>query len=145
MMTLRGEPRCLEDERPLGLRVGLPPTPEAPGLARAAVAGFFEGKDIEPGTLSTVTLLVSELVSNAVIHPQVSPPSEIVLCVRLLDAGVVRVGVTDQGTGFTPVPRDPSRVGGGYGLYLVDKQATRWGVDRHGGNRVWFELPGATI
>lgn len=123
------------------LRIGLERNVEAPLLARAAVAGFFAEKEIGPEALSTLTLLVSELVSNAVIHPNAPSSSDILLCVRLLEKSIVRVEVTDQGDGFTPAPRDPHRPRGGYGLYLVDKQATRWGVDRQGGTRVWFEMP----
>ena len=125
------------------LRIGLERNSEAPSVARAAVAGFFEEKEreVDPGTLSTLTLLVSELVSNAVVHPHAPPSSGILLCVRLLGKNAVRVEVTDQGDGFTPVSRDPSQRGGGYGLYLLDRQATRWGVDRQDGTRVWFEMP----
>jgi signal transduction histidine kinase len=53
---------------------------------------------------------------------------------------VIRVEVTDNGSGFDPVPRDHSRTGSGFGLFLVDKEAVRWGVDELGGNRVWFEV-----
>jgi anti-sigma regulatory factor (Ser/Thr protein kinase) len=95
---------------------------------------------MDPGTLATLMLLVSELVSNAVVHSDAPPSSDILLCARLLDENTIRVEVTDRGSGFTPTDRDPERRGGGYGLYLVDKQATRWGVDRHDGTRVWFEM-----
>jgi hypothetical protein len=54
----------------------------------------------------------------------------------------VRVEVIDSGSGFAPEPRDPARATGGFGLFLVDTQAARWGVDREGGTRVWFELRG---
>jgi anti-sigma regulatory factor (Ser/Thr protein kinase) len=139
MMAPHGDTRGLEDS-PV-LRIGLEGNPEAPSLARAAIAGFFEDREIDPSALSTLTLLVSELVSNAVVHSSAAPSSEILLCVRLLEPSDLRVEVTDQGAGFTPVARDPARIGGGYGLYLVDKQAERWGVDRKGGTRVWFEMP----
>ncbi|HEX5852304.1 MAG TPA: ATP-binding protein [Solirubrobacteraceae bacterium] len=127
-------------EEPM-LRLDLERSPEAPSLARAAIVGFFEGHDLSPSAVATLTLLVSELVSNAVIHSDAPAASVISLRARPLDDGSVRVEVTDQGSGFTPVPRDQERHRGGYGLYLVDKQATRWGVDRKDGVRVWFELP----
>ena len=41
-------------------------------------------------------------------------------------------------------PREPDREhGGGFGLQLVDKIATRWGVNRTGGTQVWFEVDAA--
>ena len=137
-MALRGESRHLDDTQTL--RIDLPHNPEAPSLARAAITGFFEERELDRGTLTTLTLLVSELVSNAVVHSEAPPASEILLHASLLGDDAVRVEVTDRGEGFVPGPHDPSRRGGGYGLYPVDQQATRWGVDREGGSRVWFEI-----
>jgi anti-sigma regulatory factor (Ser/Thr protein kinase) len=122
------------------MRISLERDPQAPSLARAAVAGFTEKSEIAATELATLTLLVSELVSNAVLHSDAPPASGILLCAHLLGGGAVRVEVIDRGGGFTAIPRDPAQPGGGYGLYLVDRQATRWGVDREGGTRVWFEL-----
>jgi anti-sigma regulatory factor (Ser/Thr protein kinase) len=122
------------------MRIGLERDPQAPSLARAAVAGFTEKSEIAATELAMLTLLVSELVSNAVLHSDAPPASGILLCARLLERGAVRVEVIDRGGGFTAIPRDPAQPKGGYGLYLVNKQATRWGVDREGGTRVWFEI-----
>jgi serine/threonine-protein kinase RsbW len=138
MIALSGGSTCSED-LPM-LRMSLDRDPQAPSLARAAVAGLTEHSEISPAELATLTLLVSELVSNAVLHSDAPPASEIVLCARLLDKRAVRVEVIDRGSGFTATPRDPTQPLGGYGLYLVEKQATRWGVDQEGGTRVWFEL-----
>jgi hypothetical protein len=53
----------------------------------------------------------------------------------------VRVEVGDLGPGFDPGPRDLDRESpSGWGLYLVDQLADRWGVTRAGGTRVWFEI-----
>lgn len=114
--------------------------PQAPSLARRAVADLTEKGWFPPEELATLTLLVSELVSNAVLHSDAPSASGIVLQAQLLEEGAVRVEVIDRGSGFNATPRDPKRPIGGFGLYLVDKQATRWGVDRKGGTRVWFEL-----
>jgi anti-sigma regulatory factor (Ser/Thr protein kinase) len=121
------------------LEINLERNPQAPSLARAAITGFLDGSDIDPGSLATLTLLVSEVVTNAVIHSDAPALSGILMSARRLDNDTMRVEVTDQGGGFTPAPRDPARPGGGYGLYLVEKEARRWGVDRQGGTRVWFE------
>ncbi|HXN38802.1 MAG TPA: ATP-binding protein [Solirubrobacteraceae bacterium] len=127
-------------QAPPALRLDLDRDPQAPSLARAAVAGFCERGEMDGEQASTLALLVSELVSNAVMHSQAPPASEILLCVCVLDEGGVRVEVIDRGSGFSVIPRDPARSNGGYGLFLVDRQASRWGVDRMGGTRVWFEL-----
>jgi anti-sigma regulatory factor (Ser/Thr protein kinase) len=114
--------------------------PQAPSLARAALAGFTEDSEIASAESDALRLLVSELVSNAVLHSDAPPASTIVLRARMLDRRAVRVEVIDRGTGFTAAPRDPSKPSGGFGLFLVAKQASRWGVDGEGGTRVWFEL-----
>jgi hypothetical protein len=50
--------------------------------------------------------------------------------------------VVDEGNGFEPVPRPKSSTkAGGWGLYLVEKLAARWGVST-GSTHVWFELRG---
>lgn len=121
------------------MRISLGRDPQAPSLARAALTGFIEQSELA-SELGTLTLLVSELVSNAVLHSDAPPASGIVLRAHLLEPDAVRVEVIDCGSGFTAAPRDPARAHGGYGLYLVEQQATRWGVDRDGGTRVWFEL-----
>jgi anti-sigma regulatory factor (Ser/Thr protein kinase) len=129
------------------LRVKLGRDTRAPSLARAAVARFAPANGISALALDTLTLLVSELVSNAVLHSDAPPESGILLHARVPERGTIRVEVTDCGSGFTAAPRDPSRVTGGYGLFLVAQEASRWGVDREGGTRVWFEIgvaPGAS-
>jgi anti-sigma regulatory factor (Ser/Thr protein kinase) len=90
--------------------------------------------------LQTVVLLVSEVVSNAVRHSDAPSHTPIDL-----EASVtrdwVRVVVADGGGGFTPRRRDPSRLSDGYGLYLLEKATSGWGVEAAGGTTVWFELP----
>lgn len=112
---------------------------DAPALARAAVSAFCETRDVPEQTLSTLKLLVSEVVTNAVTHPDVDRPANVRLLARV-NQQIIRVEVTDDGSGFDPTPRNPSESGSGFGLFLLDKEAIRWGVDGIGGNRVWFEM-----
>ena len=87
--------------------------------------------------MQTVTLLASELVSNAIRH---AGAESIELCCDV-DPTHVRVEVADFGNGFTGElrPRNPRREGG-WGLYIVDELASRWGVMEGSGTRVWFEI-----
>jgi anti-sigma regulatory factor (Ser/Thr protein kinase) len=85
-------------------------------------------------------LLVSEIVTNAVVHPEVDPPGKVELFAQL-GKEVIRVEVSDQGTGFTPRKRNPGQLGGGFGLYLLDKESARWGVESTPHTKVWFEVP----
>lgn len=111
----------------------------APSVARAGIVDFCRDAGSSPSTIATITLLVSEIVTNAVVHPDVDPPVKIGLCARL-QRRTIRIEVSDEGPGFTPRPRDPSRIGGGFGLYLVEKESARWGVDASPRTTVWFEI-----
>lgn len=81
-------------------------------------------------------LLVSELVTNAVLHAR----APVDLVVRR-SRGAIRIEVFDEGQG-TPEPQfGPPDATGGRGLGLVHAVATRWGVDdRPPGKSVWFEI-----
>ena len=106
----------------------------APGSARRALVGLNGELDSE--LVEDVRLLVSELVTNSVRH---TGSAEIELEVWRSEA-VLRVDVCDHGAGFdvtgSPQPGDAS----GWGLFMVDRLADRWGVKTNGGTRVWFEL-----
>jgi len=103
---------------------------------------------LDPVLAQDLRLLVSEAVTNSVRHAGIGPEESVGLRVLLLDE-CVRVEVADSGPHFEPnasrpkidgedgdLPGDPS----GWGLYLVDQLADRWGVQREDGNVVWFEL-----
>ena len=85
----------------------------------------------------TLTLLTSEIVTNAVEHG----PSDgaIIVCFRRQGAGY-RVAVTDQATDRPVVrPFEVNRLRG-RGMQLVEMLSTDWGVDvdRSSGKSVWF-------
>src|SRR5207253_1270255 len=53
----------------------------------------------------------------------------------------LRVEVTDRGPGFEPGSPLPSMYqDSGWGLYLVEQIADRWGVKQEEGTCVWFEV-----
>lgn len=95
------------------------------------------------GSRADVLLLLSELVSNAVLHGGVGMEGTIGVRVEGLPSGV-RVEVTDPGAGFDwdrRRQRQRPRREGGFGLSLVDRIAERWGIERERGQTlVWFEL-----
>lgn len=127
-------------QAPATLDLELKPTVRAPAAARAAVSRQLRRAGVEGSLAQTVVLLVSEVVSNAVRHAGAPPETSIALSASI-EVELVRIAVTDAGEGFVPQPRDPERVGEGYGLYLLDKAARRWGVEATGtGTTVWFEL-----
>jgi serine/threonine-protein kinase RsbW len=121
------------------LRLQLRRDAQAPATARAAVRGWCDERAGSASRRETLLLLVSELVTNAVLHSPAAEESPISFSARVTEQ-TVRVAVCDGGDGFTPTPRDRETTIGGYGLYLLEREASRWGVDRVGGTRVWFEL-----
>jgi anti-sigma regulatory factor (Ser/Thr protein kinase) len=85
-----------------------------------------------------VVLLISELVSNAVLHG--SGPSVIDVTV---EPGHIRVAVHDEGQGAPQIQRHaPVDADHGRGLFLVEKLSTRWGIAPRTatGKSVWFEI-----
>ena len=111
----------------------------AGGEARAAAHARL-GDELDSDRLHTLQLLLSEVVNNSVIHGGVDEDGWIELTF-LADAERVRCEVCDSGIQGDPQPRDPDYDGGGgFGLFLVDSMAERWGVDRGTRLTVWFEL-----
>ncbi|MER5551017.1 ATP-binding protein [Streptomyces sp. NPDC002793] len=106
--------------------------------ARSRLAGSGLGED-EP-LAETLILLISELVTNAVVHTG-CPAVLRMLFGAAGSAGTVRVEVAD--TSCRP-PRPRHAEGedtGGRGLELVDGLADRWGWQREGtGKRIWCEV-----
>jgi anti-sigma regulatory factor (Ser/Thr protein kinase) len=121
------------------LHVEIPTGAGAPQAARAAVLDWAEDMPIEPARRESLRLLVSELVSNAVMHSGAAPEDPIRLAASVV-GGEVLVTVTDPGGASLPRLRTPDPIAGGYGLHLVKREARRWGVERADGTRVWFCL-----
>ena len=109
---------------------------QSPRAARRFVSQALTAVDDDDLT-DTVTLLVSELVTNAVLHAG----SDVEVLVRLT-ATAARVEVTDA-SARAVAPRDAaSDEDSGRGLALVGNLARRWGVREApgGGKTVWFEV-----
>jgi serine phosphatase RsbU (regulator of sigma subunit)/anti-sigma regulatory factor (Ser/Thr protein kinase) len=118
--------------------VRLPGRPEAVPSARRAI------RELEPrlerALFATTRLLVSELVTNSIRHAH-APASTSVELQATVFSDRVRVEVMDHGHGFELGHRAPNQdSASGWGLYLVDQLANRWGVTNTHGTSVWFEL-----
>ena len=104
----------------------------APALARAELDAYAAGL-LPPDRLADARLLVTELVSNGVLHGEGA--------VRLrmnASSEALHVEVVDEGHGFRSVRRAPDR-DGGWGLGIVETLSDRWGVFA-GSTHVWFEI-----
>jgi anti-sigma regulatory factor (Ser/Thr protein kinase) len=119
-----------------GVSLRLHGGPEAGARARHALSRLRA--DIDPPLMETLRLLVTELVSNSVRHAH----SETVVLKIAVGRSAVLTEVTDEGPGFDPAQTGPSgEKDSGWGLFLVERLAHRWGVVQDGGaTKVWFEL-----
>lgn len=115
--------------------------PRRPDAARAARHGLGDlAGELDRTLMHDLQLLVSELVANSVRHASAAPETPVGLDV-CVSAQRVRVEVSDAGEGFTPRERTPGQSAeGGWGLFLVDRLADRWGVKGNGQTLVWLEI-----
>ena len=115
----------------------LPSHPDSVARARQALVAL-DGQ-VSAEVREDLRLLVSEVVTNAIRHGDAGGS---VVRLRIApDTDHVRIEVRDPGTGFSPpeIDPDPDRAGG-WGLWLVEQLADRWGISNDGGTCVWFEL-----
>ena len=115
----------------------LPSDASAAGRARRIVAAALPNPEQQEAR-DVAALLVSELVTNSVVHAASAVELEVAV-----DGAVVTVRVRDADTGPLVM-----RAGGGSeldeggrGLLLVDRLADAWGTEHHAGRKtVWFRL-----
>ena len=117
-------------------RCEFPAEPASAGEARRFVLTALAETGVA-GLSDTAMLLVSELVSNAVLHA--GTPIEVDL---EIDDGSMRLEVHD-GSDQMPVRKNYSTLSGtGRGLRMVERMATAWGADAEadGGKVVWCRI-----
>ncbi len=106
--------------------------------SRLAVCGM----EADEPAAETLVLLISELVTNAVVHTGRPAVVRMLLPEVPAPAGTVRVEVDDSSP-RAPQPRSADgEETNGRGLALVDGLADRWGwqVASSGGKRIWCEV-----
>lgn len=137
------------DAAPLGEAEGtmehvfsLPHTPGAVSGVRRRISEVLTGWKLATDLAEETLLVVSELLTNAIVHAL--PPATLRLSLSRADTcGAVRVEVTDMGpatpTALSASALDPDEHG--RGLTIVTALAARCGVHVHsGGTSRWAEL-----
>jgi anti-sigma regulatory factor (Ser/Thr protein kinase) len=115
----------------------LRPDENSPAEARRSLEALRPG--LNDLLVDDAVLLVSEVVSNSVRHASLDETDAIEVRIRGSHSKL-RVDVSDPGPGFDPDRVRPLEHNGGWGLHLLDRLATRWGVERNDVTRVWFEV-----
>jgi anti-sigma regulatory factor (Ser/Thr protein kinase) len=109
--------------------------PHSIGEARRFVAESLTG--IDPDTLHSATLMVSELATNSIKHARSG------FALTVVKAGdEIRIEVSDRGPG-TPALRAPGEeAAGGCGLRLISTLCGAWGVEfeQVPAKTVWFTV-----
>ena len=118
----------------VALEILLPPDPQAPGRARRFARDVLA--DQSDDVIDLIELLVSEVVTNAVLHAR--SDMRVTLTWR---GDTFRVEVADHSP-LLPAQRQFSELATtGRGIQLVEEIADSWGmVPTSSGKVVWFEL-----
>jgi len=128
-------PASSQDGRHLDFRV-----PAVPDMLRH-VRQALDDLGLPPVLLTDARLLANELVTNSIRHSGLGPEDHV--RVRADWSGTrLRVDIYDRAGARAASPvvgsiRPPPGAQSGWGLYLVDRVARRWGAVP---GRYWFEL-----
>ena len=117
--------------------------------ALADVRRSFDAFGLPPGVREDAQLLVTELVSNSIRHAELRAEERIRIWAEW-SGRRLKVMVRDRENGQPGQPGQPARIAGsirpapgaesGWGLFIVNRLATRWGTIHDGGPGYWFEL-----
>src|SRR3954453_7580204 len=115
----------------------LPPEPESASRARRFISELCRATRLSAEICETASLLVSELVINAIIHGKTSATIEV-----HRPPDTLRVSVRDDSPALPPVGARPTlSAESGRGLTIVSVLADAWGIETvDGGKAIWFEL-----
>jgi anti-sigma regulatory factor (Ser/Thr protein kinase) len=122
------------------VEANVPGGPKAASRARRLVREGLSGR-VPDEVLPDVALLVTELVANGVRHGGAQAGTE--LLVRFEGRGRalhVEVHNPDHARGRVDQRTPDLSGGGGLGLHIVERLASRWGVRDDPHTAVWFEL-----
>ncbi len=124
---------------PVSIRIG--GGDGAPRRARISVRSRLDGH-VSDTSAADAVLIVSELVTNSVLHANVDSDHALTVELMRIDDRL-RITVIDAGSLREPRIRPPDhRTPGGLGLCIVAQLSSAWGFTRDeiGTTRVWCDL-----
>jgi anti-sigma regulatory factor (Ser/Thr protein kinase) len=135
------QPRATGEAGEVTMRIActFPAETATAGLARLTASELLAALRVDDELVETVLLVVSELVTNAIVHAHSAVDFAITV-----DDMVVRIDVADREPARPERRSSGPETVGGHGLNLVDATATEWGteprVDGLTGKVVWAVL-----
>jgi anti-sigma regulatory factor (Ser/Thr protein kinase) len=120
-------------------RRSLAPERGAGAAARRALDGFRG--ELEEDVIERSALVVTEVVTNSVMHARLTAAQPIDLNIQL-SPRCLRIEVPDEGTrSFDPaITRLDAGQDSGRGLWMIDQLTDRWGVEFTRSTHVWCEF-----
>jgi anti-sigma regulatory factor (Ser/Thr protein kinase) len=113
------------------IRVELPLRRESPRRARLALEPLRAS--IDPDSFAEICLVVSELVSDAVLAGHADGAGRVELSARA-ESDRILIAVRAGAAAFEPLPSGPKPEDRGWGIYLLRRLGYRWEVDREEGS-----------
>jgi anti-sigma regulatory factor (Ser/Thr protein kinase) len=120
----------------------LPCVPSSVAVARSRISADLRSAGLFAATVADAALVLSELLSNAILHARPLPGARI-RAAWVLTPATLEVLVSDGGSATRPQAGRPSLSAlGGRGLSIVEHLCSSWGVRADdGGTTVWAVLP----
>ena len=117
----------------------VPGGPHAASRARRLVRQELTGR-VPEAVLPDVELLITELVANGVRHGGADVDSELHLSLVSRPPALHVEVINPERNGAVGKRTPDLEGGGGLGLHIVERIASRWGVRHEPRTAVWFEL-----
>jgi anti-sigma regulatory factor (Ser/Thr protein kinase) len=120
----------------------LPCVPSSVAVARGRICAELRQAGLFAATVADAALVLSELLSNAILHARPLPDAR-VRAAWVLGTATLEVLVTDGGSASRPqASRPPESALCGRGLGIVEHLCSSWGVRADAaGTTVWAILP----
>ena len=119
-----------------GFKLEIPALSENEAFARQVICAFAARLDPTIEELSDLRVIVSEAVTNCVVHAYKGSEGNIQITVRITEKGVLKVKIRDHGCGIADIERcmqplyttDPDGERGGMGLPIMQSLSKKFAV-----------------
>ena len=119
-----------------GFKLEIPALSENEAFARQVICAFAARLDPTIEELSDLRVIVSEAVTNCVVHAYKGSEGNIQITVRITEKGILKVKIRDRGCGIEDIQRcmqplyttDPDGERGGMGLPIMQSLSRKFAV-----------------